>query len=256
MTATVAQSTVLAILLASVRTGAWLAICPPFNSGGIPKVVKALLSVAIALPMTPMLVAGVPQNPSIGALLAAIMEQVVIGSALGFVTALLFAAVQAAGSLIDTFGGFSVAFAFDPFSNAGNAVFGRFYNVTATALLFGTDAHQLVLRGFTQSFKAVPLNGTLSLNGVSSLLSSGLSQMFFAALQIAAPLIAVLFLTDIALGLLSRVSPSLNAFGLGFPAKILLTLSIAGSGLALLPGSVDSLTAKAVTAVLKLIGGP
>jgi flagellar biosynthetic protein FliR len=255
MNATVAQSTVLAILLGSVRTGAWLAICPPFNSGGIPTVVKALLSVAITLPMTPLLVQGVPDNPSIGALVAAIMEQTMIGAALGFLTAVLFAAVQAAGSLIDTFGGFSVAFAFDPFSKAGNAVFGRFYNVTATALLFGTDAHQLVLRGFTQSFKAVPLSGVLSLNGVSSLLSSGLSQMFFASLQIAAPLIAVLFLTDIALGLLSRVAPSLNAFGLGFPAKILLTLTIAGSGLALLPGSVASLTAKAVNAVLKLIGG-
>jgi flagellar biosynthetic protein FliR len=255
MNAVISQSTVLAILLGSTRTGAWLMLCPPFNTGGIPTVVKALLSVAITLPMTPRLAAAVPVNPSTGVLMAAVVEQVMIGAALGFLTAMLFAAVQAAGSLIDLFGGFSVAFAFDPFSHAGNAVFGRFYNVTATALLFGTDAHQLVLRGFTQSFKAVPLTGTLSLNGINHLLSAGLSQMFFAALQIAAPLIAVLFLTDIALGLMSKVAPSLNAFGLGFPAKILLTLTIAGSGLALLPASVASLSEKAVAAVLKLLGG-
>ena len=45
--------------------------------------------------------------------------------------------------------------------------------------------------------------------------------MFLAALQIAGPLVAVLFLADVALGLLTRVAPALNAFALGFPAKIL-----------------------------------
>jgi flagellar biosynthetic protein FliR len=255
MTSTIAQSTVLAILLGSVRTGAWLMLCPPFNAHGIPTVVKALLSVAITLPMTSRLTDGVPVNPSIGVLLAALIEQVAIGAALGFITSLLLAAFQAAGSLIDLFGGFSIAFAFDPFSNAGNAVFGRFYNVTATALLFATDAHQLVLRGFTRSFTAIPLNATMSLAGLDRLLTAGVGQMFFAALQIAAPLIAVLFCTDVALGLLSRVAPSLNALGLSFPAKILLTLTVAGSGLALLPGSVRSLTESAVSAVLGLLGG-
>ena len=46
--------------------------------------------------------------------------------------------------------------------------------------------------------------------------------MFLSALQIAGPLIAVLFLTDVAFGLLNRVAPALNAFQLGFPAKIFL----------------------------------
>lgn len=254
MTATVSQETVLAILLGSVRVAAWFALCPPFSTRGIPATVKALLSVAIALPVAPTLSAGLPADLSTPMLIASIAEQAVIGSALGFLTAMLFAAVQAAGNLIDLFGGFSVAFSFDPFSASGNSVFGRFYNVTATALLFGTDAHQLVLRGFTQSFKAVPLAGTLSMEGLNDLLTTGLAQMFIAALQIAGPLIAVLFCADIALGLLSRAAPALNVFNLGFPAKILLTLTIAGSALVLLPGAIDSLTDKAVSAVLKLLG--
>ena len=57
---------------------------------------------------------------------------------------------------------------------------------------------------------------------------AAVSGMFLAAVQIAGPLIVVLFLADVGLGLLTRVAPALNAFSLGFPLKILLTLTLAG----------------------------
>ena len=244
-----------AMLLGSLRAAAWLTVSPPFSTRGIPAPVKALLSVAIALSVAPRLAEQVPAPLTTPILIATAVEQVAIGAALGFLTALLFAAVQAAGNLIDLFGGFSLAFAFDPFSFQGNAVFGRFYNITATALLFATDAHQIVLRGFTQSYKAVPLDGALSWETLSRVLTVGAGQMFLAAMQIAGPLIAVLFCTDIALGLLSRAAPALNPFNLGFPAKILLTLVIAASAMMLLPAAVGSLAQKAVTAMLTVLGG-
>ena len=78
--------------------------------------------------------------------------------------------------------------------------------------------------------------------------------MFLAAIQIAGPLIAILFLTDLVLGLLSRVAPPLNVFSLAFPAKILLTLGILGTALFTLPRSVASLAEHAVTAVMGLLG--
>ena len=78
--------------------------------------------------------------------------------------------------------------------------------------------------------------------------------MFLSAIQIAGPLIAVLFCADIGLGLLSRVAPSLNAFSLGFPVKILLTLGGAGLAMTMLPQSVGSIVDKAVKAVLAAIG--
>jgi flagellar biosynthetic protein FliR len=249
----VETDTLLAILLGSARAAGWLAICPPFSTRGIPAPAKALLSVAIAVPLTPRLASQVPAPLSAPVLLATAAEQVAIGMALGFVTALLFAAIQSAGNLLDLFGGFSLAFTLDPFGFQGNAVFGRFYNITATALLFATDAHQLVLRGFTQSYKAVPLDGMLSWEGLSRTLTTGAGHMFVAALQIAGPLIAVLFVTDIALGLLSRAAPALNPFNLGFPAKILLTLLIVGSAFMLLPSAVAALADKAVHAVLDVL---
>jgi flagellar biosynthetic protein FliR len=247
------EATLVAILLAAVRSGAWLAVAPPFNSRMVPAQVKALLSVALALPVAPSLAASAPKAAG-GEFFLAIVEQVVVGGGLGFLTQLFFAAVQSAGSLIDLFGGFSIASAYDPFSQAGNSVFGRFYNVLATALLFATDAHAMILRGFATSYRTLPLTGTLSLGTLSHLVTAGMGELFLAALQIAGPLVAVLFCTDVALGLLTRVAPSLNVFSLAFPIKILLTLGIAGATLTLLPRAFNGLIDQAVTAVLRAVG--
>ena len=241
----------LAILLGAMRASAWLVVCPPFNSRLIPGPVKALLSVALALPMAPYLKNDVPSLQT-SALIVSSAEQVVVGVALGFLTALFFAALQAAGDLIDLFGGFTLAFAFDPLSQSQSSVFGRFYNLMAITLLFASDGHQLVLRGFLQSYKTLPLNETLSLETLSRLVTDGLGELFLAAVQIAGPLIAVLFLTDVAFGLLNRVAPALNAFQLGFPAKIFLVLTLAGTAIAVLPNALDGLITRAVSAVVYL----
>ncbi|GAA0950371.1 flagellar biosynthetic protein FliR [Virgisporangium aurantiacum] len=251
----VAEDTLIAVLLASVRALAWLIAVPPFNSRLVPARVKAIVSVAIALPLAPMLVDSAPPTSDTGRFLGAILEQVVVGASLGFVTALFFAAVQAAGSMIDLFGGFSVAFAFDPFANSGTAVFGRFYNILATALLFATDGYAMIVRGFATSYRTLPIGGVFSWEGLARLLTTGVDQMFLAALQIAGPLVAVLFCTDVALGLLTRVAPGLNVFSLAFPLKIALTLTVAGTALVLLPHAFTGLIDRAVRAVLDLIGG-
>jgi flagellar biosynthetic protein FliR len=242
------------VLLATVRASAWLIICPPFNSRIIPGPVKALLSLALALPMAPHLQGNVPSLQT-SALIVSSAEQVVVGAALGFITGLFFAAVQAAGDLIDVFGGFTLAFAFDPLSMSQSSVFGRFYNLLAVTLLFASNAHLLVLRGFLQSYETLPLNHTLSLGTLSNLLTHGIGEMFLAAVLIAGPLITILFLTDVAFGLLNRVAPALNAFALGFPAKIFLTLGLSGTAILVVPRALDDLIDMAVAAVVGIAGG-
>jgi flagellar biosynthesis protein FliR len=250
----VAIAQFLAIMLGAVRTGAWLTVCPPFNSRLIPGQVKALLSVGLTLPMAPYLTTTVPSLETRD-LIASAALQVVVGAALGFFTAMLFAAVQAAGDLLDLFSGFTLAAAYDPFSQSSSSIFGRFYNLVALTLLFAGDGHQMVLRGFLQSFRTLPLDATLSIETFSRVLLRGIDEMFLAAVQIAGPLIAVLFLADVALGLLNRVAPALNAFQLGFPIKIFLVVTLSGVAVAMLPGALDTLVEKAVTAVVRLSGG-
>jgi flagellar biosynthetic protein FliR len=247
-------TTLLAILLAAMRAGAWLAIAPPFNNKAIPVPAKALLSVAVALPV----VAGhgltVPALDT-ASVVSAMVLQLLVGAALGFLCLLIFTAVQAAGDLIDVFGGFSLAFAFDPLMQQGNAVFGKAFQMLATTLLMASGAYLVVLHGFLRSYDAVPLDAGLDLATLSRVLTSGLGQMMLAALQIAAPLLAILFLADVALGLLTRVAPALNAFSLGFPFKILLTLVLVGTTIAALPEVVSHLADTAGATMVRVLTG-
>src|SRR5690348_3952406 len=115
-------------MLAAMRAGAWLAIAPPFSNKAIPRTVKALLSVVIALPVVAGANLKAPELTTAG-VVSAMALQLVVGAALGFVCLLMFAAVQAAGDLIDVFGGFSLSFAFDPLMAQGNAVFGKAFQM-------------------------------------------------------------------------------------------------------------------------------
>ena len=254
MYADVAIAELVAIMLGAVRAGAWMVLCPPFNSRLIPVPVKALLSVGLALPVTPYLRSSLPSIET-SDIIASAALQVFVGAALGFITLMLFAAIQAAGDLIDVFGGFTLAMAYDPLSQNQSSIFGRFYNLVAVTLLFATDGHELILRGFLQTFRALPLNASFSMGTLNDLLIRGVGEMFLAALQIAGPLIAVLFATDIALGLLTRAAPALNAFGHGFPAKILLTLTMLGLTFPLLPPALDVLMEHAARAMVSLRSG-
>src|SRR2546430_6340233 len=123
-------------------------------------------------------------------------------------------------------------------------------------LLFTSPPSRLVIRGFLQSYQTLPLNGTLSLTTLDRILTHGIGDMFVASLQTAGPLLAVLFCADLALGLLNRAAPALNAFSLGFPAKILLVLSLGGAAIGLLPKAIHALIVPAVEAVLPVCRGP
>jgi flagellar biosynthetic protein FliR len=185
-------------------------------------------------------------------LASAAFLQVAAGLALGFLGVMLFSAVSLAGSLIDLFSGFSAAQLFDPATSATTSVFGRFYSVLATTLLFAIDGHLLLVRGFLTSFDAAPLT-TLSLGELAKILTQDAGLFFLSAVEIAAPLLAALFLTEAALGLLSRAAPQMNVFLLGLPVKILLTLTLAGLAIPLLPDAVASIASSTVRQGLDLV---
>jgi flagellar biosynthetic protein FliR len=242
-------------MLAGVRIAAFLVIAPPFSHRAIPGQVKAMLSIGLALAVSPRLIAaGTVTSSTTATFLGDLVLQVLIGAALGFLVALVFSAVQAAGNLIDLFGGFQMAAAFDPMSQTSSAQFSRLYQLTAVVLLFVSDGHHLVIAGLVRTFDALPLGVGLDLGRLAGGITSGVTDMFVAALQIAGPIMVVLFLTDVGLGLLTRVAPALNAFALGFPLKILMTLTFGGFAYLAMPHIVDGLVGDAVRSILDVTG--
>jgi flagellar biosynthetic protein FliR len=215
--------------------------------------VKVALSVAIGLAMVSITKPSVPEIDTLP-IIGSLLWQILIGAGLGFLTRLLFTAIEMAGGLFDLFGGFALASSYDPLSTTMTTVLGKFYAILATALIFATNAHLSIISGFLRTFSAVPLNATISLDALGRTLTHGVTEMFIGALQIAGPLIVVLFIADIGLGVLNRIAPQLNAFTMSFPIKVGLTLVLVGTGLMLLPGTVLQITNRVGDLIGAVIG--
>ncbi|WP_263732615.1 flagellar biosynthetic protein FliR [Cellulomonas sp. SG140] len=230
-------------VLAAVRITAFLVVAPPFANKGVPGPVKVALGLGLALVVQ----ARLPRvaTTSVAPLIGDVALQALVGLALGFLVWLVFAAVQSAGGLIDLFGGFQLATAFDPMNMVSGATFARLYQMLVVALLVASDAHHVMLLGLVRSFDSLPIGMGLAPAALAQAAISGLTGMTVSALQIAGPLIVVLFLADVGLGLLTRVAPALNAFAMGFPLKILLTVSLGGYVVLTLPGVLAGLSGTA-----------
>jgi len=148
------------------------------------------------------------------------VKETIVGLVIGFVTTLVFTAIQLAGDYIDLQSGFSFATMFDPVYGAQTAVAGRLHHLLAGLLFFVTNAHHILLSGLADSFRLLPV-GQFSLDpavagGVVDLFAA----LFAVAVRIAAPVVAAVFLADVALAMISRAVPQMNILMSGLPLKL------------------------------------
>lgn len=213
---------IIGFVLALIRTSAWMILCPPFNGRMVPRVAKIGIAGALALPLSSQLPAE-KATLAVMPFLTEAMVQLATGLILGFFALLVFSVFQAAGSYLDTLGGFAMSNAMDPFTNNTSSAFGRFYQLIAVMILFAINGHLMMIKGFMTSFEAVPL-GVFSSQDYAGLVVKNLAYFGVASLEIVGPLVACYFLTEIASGLLNKAAPQLNVLMFGFPLKILLTI--------------------------------
>lgn len=240
------------LMLISVRLIGFLVIAPPFSHRSFPGTIKAMLGIGLAIAVLPKVGASTVEY-STGEYMLELLLQAFIGVALGFVVYLVFAAVQSAGGLIDLTGGFSMAASFDPMNNSNGAQFNRLFQMTTLALLFASDAHQVVLGGLFRSFEFLPPGQAVDVGQLGEVLTSGMTSLFLSAVQIAGPLMIILILSDMGLGLLTRVAPALNVFVLGFPLKIYLTLSLVSLIYLTLPRVIETLTSRSLSSMWEVV---
>lgn len=245
---------VLAYLLASVRIVAWLVVVPPFSTRAVPTMAKIVLSLGLALTIAPAL-AETRVPLTLGALVVSVVTQAATGAALGFLTSLMFAAVAAAGSLVDVFGGFALAQGFDPLGTQASTVFGTFHQWLFTMLLFASGGHLLVIGGLLRTFDLMPVGETPAVADGTSLLTRAFTLFVVIAVQVALPMIAVLFVCDLGLALMTKVAPQLNALNVMFPAKIGLTLVLVGLSFPVLITVTERVVDHAMRAMSGFVGG-
>jgi type III secretion protein SpaR/YscT/HrcT len=222
----------------------------PFLGGRlVPTVAKVGLAAAVALIIYPQVATAVPHVGPVHVVLL-FAKELLVGLALGLAVALLFQAAEAAGRLVDLGRGASLAEALVPQSGTRSSPTGDLYLQLAVVLFLAGGGHRLFLAALAHSYTVVPVASFPSRDGFAALaavfidLTAGLLTV---ALGLAAPVLIAAVLTDLTLGLISRVAPQLNAFVLGMPAK-----ALAGTAVLLLALSVvaGELVSGARTALL------
>lgn len=211
-----------AFLWPFVRMLALISTAPIFSEAAVPRSVKVGLAALLAMVITPTLNA-LPSVPlvSIGGFWI-LIQQILIGAAMGFSMRMVFAMVQAAGEYAGLQMGLSFASFFDPTSGGNTMVVARLLNVMAMLIFLATDGHLMLIMTLVESFRTLPIADTpLAASGWFLLVSTTGSQIVSGGLMLALPLIATLLTLNLAMGILNRVSPQFSIFAVGFPITLL-----------------------------------
>lgn len=228
------------LLLVFVRISVMLFVFPVFSAPQIPIMVRIGLAGIIsfvlyhAMPMTAPL-------PDMGALVAAVASQVVVGLIVGFVAYLVFMGIQFAGEILDIQIGFAVANVISPQTQQQVTVLGELELTLATLVFLISNSHLLMLQGIGGSFRILPLPYINLDPSVAGNVVIFLQQSFMIVFQIAAPAAVALFIVNVALGLMARVAPQMNVFVVGFPLQIGIGLMMLAVSVPLLAGVAPQL---------------
>jgi flagellar biosynthetic protein FliR len=207
--------------------------------------------VLLALGLLP----SVPLSASAGdvPLTIIIAREFAIGLSIAFVMRALIAGAEFAGHLSGYQIGFSYSATIDPQSGVRNAMLSTLYGSLATLAFLGVNGHHMVLRALTASYAGLPMGGGTAVN--ASLLASvrdifGL--VFVVGVRLAAPIVIVLLIVELAVGLISRASPSLTFMVIGFPIRIVIGLFLLGVILPTIPAVTTSLLENTVRMAAQL----
>jgi flagellar biosynthesis protein FliR len=238
----IATGTLVTFLLLSTRIFAVLLVAPPFNGGLVP--VRVRLAVAVSIGM--LFVSGTPTRSPLALPLQtsevvfAVLGQVLVGLAFGFMIQVLLAAFQLAGSMIDLSAGLSAGALYDPMTQSQSTPVGRLFQMVSLVLLITLNGHLLILRGILRSFEAAPL-ASVQIGRLGPTIADGLGLLFVAALEIAFPVLAALTLAEAALAIATRAAPKMNILAIGFGVKSLVLLLVLALGLPLMANATTNL---------------
>ncbi len=204
------------------RILALLATAPVFNNAAMPARLRLVAGLGIAMALAPALPPPPPVTAGSWLGLTVIAEQLLIGIMMGFALRIAFAAIDVAGELIGLQMGLSFATFFDPVAGGQTPVITQFLGLLTALFFLAMNGHLLAIYLVAESFTVLPIS-SLPFHAVSlAALVKAASMMFSLGVLLALPLITALLVTNLALGVLSRVAPALNLFAVGFPVTMAL----------------------------------
>jgi flagellar biosynthetic protein FliR len=220
--------------LIMTRLVAAIQFTPFFGGQTISARVKIGLCFALSFLVYPAMASTIPAElipTSFLPFLLLVLKEAMVGFTLGYITSLIFFGIQSAGQMVDNMRGATIAQLLALEFNTQVSLLGQLKLQTAIVLFFSLDGHLLFIRGLFYSFEKLPINayprtgGALAAGTQLTPLLNDLAKMsgdvLLVSMQLAAPVLVCLFLTDVVFGIFNRVAPQINVFFLSLPVKML-----------------------------------
>ncbi len=225
-------------VLLTARIGGLMSTAPLWSMTAIPMRLRSAITVLIGLVLLPG-TKPVPAPVDVVGFPLPVATEMIIGIAIGLVAAVLVHAATMAGEVLSLQMGLSLGPAYSPVPEMQVSGVAPFVSLMALFVYVAVGGHLVMLEGLARSIELLPPGGGANLGG-GTLLVVAANQMFTCAVTIAGPVMATLLLVNVALAILSRAVPQINAMLISFPVSI-------GVGLLMLAASmplVSSTTAQ------------
>jgi flagellar biosynthetic protein FliR len=237
-----------AFALFATRVGGIMLIAPVYSARTVPVAVRTALVVLITAALAPSLLNAV--SPVVTPLTFA--TELLIGFAIGFGAALVVGAAEVAGDILSLQGGLNGAGTLDPLTGLQSHALGDFLKMMTITLLLVGGGHILMLEALADSvFILPPGEAVAAADGLYAMARMGAS-LFTIGIQIAAPVMAAVFVGNLAMGVLARTAPQVQVFMLAYPLQIVIGLSVLMLSLPLLGVTMGGWSERYRTTVVTL----
>ena len=243
-----------AMTLALVRVSGMVVFAPFFSAAALPMRAKAVFTLLVAFLLGPV-VALLPRAQT-AISFPALIGEMGVGLVYGLVLALLNEMLLFAGQIVGLQLSFSLVNLMDPGTSIQTPLMGESFQLMGTLVVIAAGLDRILLSSMVRSFRAVPL-GSFALSQPSALaiVRAG-GGIFLAAVELAAPVLAATVLVEIAVALMSRLSPQLPVMMLTVPLKTLTGFGLLVGSLALWPRFIEGRFASLLDMAERLIASP
>jgi flagellar biosynthetic protein FliR len=230
---------VVGFFLVLARISPLFLVAPMFSSRQIPGRARTVVALAFTLGLYPLAIVGQRIPTETLSIIELIVKELLVGLAFALCIALLFAAIETAGAILDFMVGFAFGGSLDPITGNQSAVLGRVYSLVAVAIFIAINGDAWLIQGLSRTFDIVPLTASPDFASISEALVLVFTGIFTAAVEVAAPVLIACVLTDVGFGVVSRVVPQMNVFAVGFPVKVLVGMLVVVASLPFVGGWIS-----------------
>jgi flagellar biosynthetic protein FliR len=227
-----------AMVLTLIRVSGMVVLAPFFSSSALPIRSKAVFVGAVAFLLAP-LVAALPDAHA-EITLATLLGEIAVGLVYGLVLSLLNEMLLFAGQIAGVQFSFSMVNLLDPTSNIQTPLMGDLFQLMGTLVLISAGLDRILLASLVRSFRAVPLGACVLAPLTARAIVQAAGGIFLAAVELAAPILAATMLIEVAVALLSKLSPQLPVMSLTVPLKTLVGFAVLTGSLALWPRFIEA----------------